>query len=251
MKSVKVRDIVIGEGRAKICVPIVGPCREDILREAEHIRKLEPDVVELRADCFDAALDFDALKEILKEVREILGNYPLLFTMRSPGEGGAKEISDDDYLDLNIRMIKSGIIDMVDAELLKGRALTDRIVEAARDAGVKVIISNHDFSNTPGRETIIGKLKSMQDAGADIIKIAVMPKNSNDVELLINAAEEMYNKYAEVPIIAISMGEPGIISRTDCESFGAAMTFASASKASAPGQIDITELRKEMYNDNR
>lgn len=246
MKSVKVRDIVIGDGRPKICVPIVGPGREDILREAEHIRSLEPDVVEFRADCCDAAPDYDALKEILTEVREILGNHPVLFTLRSPDEGGKKEISDDEYLDLNIRVIKSGITDMVDAEFFKGPELTDRIVETARAAGVKVIISSHDFGSTPGRETIIERLKSMQGAGADIIKIAVMPESSDDVETLMDAAKEMYNKYAEVPIVAISMGDQGIISRTDCERFGGAMTFASAFRASAPGQIDITELRKEI-----
>ena len=34
MKTVQVRNITIGEGRPKICVPIVGQTKEDILLEA-------------------------------------------------------------------------------------------------------------------------------------------------------------------------------------------------------------------------
>ena len=39
MKTVQVRNITIGEGRPKICVPIVGQTKEDILLEAGDLRK--------------------------------------------------------------------------------------------------------------------------------------------------------------------------------------------------------------------
>ena len=39
MKTVQVRNITLGEGRPKICVPIVGQTKDDILLEAGYLRK--------------------------------------------------------------------------------------------------------------------------------------------------------------------------------------------------------------------
>ena len=45
--------------------------------------------------------------------------------------------------------------------------------------------------------------------------------------------------YPSDPIITMAMGELGAVTRTAGALFGNAMTFASAGKASAPGQIDV------------
>ena len=52
MKTIQIRNITIGEGRPKICVPVVGQTEEDILREAAGLVSLPVDVVEWRADWF-------------------------------------------------------------------------------------------------------------------------------------------------------------------------------------------------------
>ena len=247
MKSVRIRNILIGEGLPKICVPITGPRKEDVLSEARHMPELHPDVVELRADCFDDVCDFETLENTLSEVREILGDTPILFTIRSFNEGGAKEINDEAYIDINISAVQSGLIDMVDVELFKGKDIVEKIVEAAHDDGVSVIISNHDFKSTPNKEIIAKRLCAMQDMGADIVKIALMPNNEDDVNTLIDAATEVCRD-ATCPVIAISMGDMGRVSRTDCERIGTSVTFASATNSSAPGQINIKELREELMN---
>ena len=107
---------------------------------------------------------------------------------------------------------------------------------------IKVIISNHDFNKTPNKEEIIERLCKMQELNADLPKIAVMPKTPSDVLILLSATNEMVTKYADRPIITMSMAGDGLISRISGEVFGSALTFGSAKKASAPGQIPVSEL---------
>ena len=82
----------------------------------------------------------------------------------------------------------------------------------------------------------------MQDFDADLPKIAVMPTCRQDVLTLLSATLEMAETYADRPIITMSMSGTGVISRLTGEFFGSALTFGAATKASAPGQIPVSEL---------
>jgi 3-dehydroquinate dehydratase-1 len=113
---------------------------------------------------------------------------------------------------------------------------------------VKVVASHHDFEKTPAKDIIVKRLVTMQETGADIIKIAVMPRGRSDVLALIEAAEEMVTEHADRPVVAISMGEMGVASRSAAEAFGSAMTFGAASRQSAPGQVGIEELREALQD---
>ena len=116
------------------------------------------------------------------------------------------------------------------------------VVEEAHKHGVKVVASNHDFDKTPAKSDIIYRLRKMQELGADIPKIAVMPQNKKDVLTLLAATEEMVDNYADRPIITMSMAGTGVISRLCGEVFGSSMTFGAAKKASAPGQMGVNDL---------
>ena len=85
----------------------------------------------------------------------------------------------------------------------------------------------------------------MQMRQADICKIAVMPRDATDVLTLLSATNEMYTHYASVPIVTMSMGQLGMISRVTGQLFGSALTFGSA-KASAPGQLSVQVLRNYL-----
>ena len=243
MKSVAVRDIVIGEGAPKICVPIVGVTREEILQEARLIAGSPADITEFRADYYDKVRDRDSLVEILIEIRQILGNTPLIVTLRTQEEGGCIAVSDSEYSGIIIRASRSGSVDLIDVQLYKGDELVRDIIENAHAAGVKVIVSSHDFTGTPFVAEIVGRLRRMQEIGADIVKIAVMPKTRRDVLTLLAAVDEMLTEYADRPVIAISMGEEGIVTRLAGEAFGSAVTFGCASRPSAPGQISAKDLK--------
>lgn len=245
MIPVTVRGLAIGAGMPKICVPIVGETREDILAEARAIRELPADLVEWRVDFLNnvSSLSLLTVLTFLSELRNELGDLPLLFTFRTKREGGEKSISPQAYEELYKSIISSGLIDLIDVELFLGRDIVSRLVAKAHEHGVAVIASNHDFKRTPPKEDILDRLEEMQELGADIAKIAVMPESTQDVEVLMDATAT-FTKYASVPAIAMSMGELGLASRTTGERFGSAVTFGTAGKASAPGQLPATELKE-------
>ena len=244
MNPVKVRRICIGEGMPKICVPIVGKTREDILNTAKEIVNVPADLVEWRADWFESVLDMQTVVGLSKELREVLGDMPILFTFRTKAEGGEKELDVELYAELNKMMIASEYIDLVDIEIFTVKEESLSIIETARRCGVKVVGSNHDFVKTPDKDEIVRRLCYMQELGVDIPKIAVMPQNPKDVLSLLEATEEMASKYAKGPIVTMSMSDIGVVSRVAGETFGSAITFGALEKASAPGQIQVEKLKK-------
>ena len=239
---IKVRGVKIGEGVPKIIVPIVGMTKEEILTAAASFRDVHLDLVEWRVDWFEGAFDFAKVEDILKNLRTALGDVPLLFTFRTSKEGGEKSIDAADYAQLNIRAARTGLVDMVDVEVFTGDDIVKEIIVGAHAAGVKVIASNHDFGKTPDKDDIVRRLRKMQDLGADIPKIAVMPKSRKDVLVLLSATEEMAANYADRPIITMSMAGTGLISRLSGEIFGSSCTFGAVGKTSAPGQMNAADL---------
>ena len=242
MNTIKVRDIEIGAGAPKIIVPIVGVTKEDILNEAKTFDSIPVDVVEWRVDWFEHVFEFDKVEDVLKDLRAVLGNIPLLMTFRTKKEGGEKAIDAKDYAELNLRAAKTGYVDFIDVEIFTGDDVVKEIIDGAHAAGVQVIASNHDFFKTPAKSDNIYRLRKMQDMGADIPKIAVMPQSKRDVLTLLAATEEMVTDYADRPIITMSMAGTGVISRLCGEVFGSSMTFGAAKKASAPGQMGVNDL---------
>ena len=244
MNPIMIRGVAIGEGIPKICVPIVGKTREEIIKAAEEIRTLPVDVVEWRADWYEEVFEANVVLDVLQELRRILGEFPLLFTFRTKKEGGEKEIDEKNYRILNQLVVESGLADLIDVEVFSGDEVVNDLVRTAHENEVKVIGSNHDFEKTPSKEEIIRRLQKMQELEVDLPKIAVMPKKKEDVLTLLAATEEMYLKYADRPIITMSMAGDGVISRVCGEVFGSALTFGAAGQASAPGQIGVKELRQ-------
>ena len=171
MNTVKVRNVEIGTGIPKICVPIVGVTREEILKAAETIKSTPADVVEWRVDWYEDIFDFGRTEETMKALREVLGETPILFTFRTSKEGGEKSIETDAYVELNQKAAKTDLIDLVDIEAFTGDDAVKAVVETAHACGVKVVASNHDFHKTPEKDEIVSRLRKMQELGADIQKI--------------------------------------------------------------------------------
>ncbi len=245
-KTLKVRDIIIGEGIPKICVPIVGATKEELIEEVATLKELSLDVVEWRVDFYENVEDIEKVKEVLADLRKLLSNIPILFTFRSKKEGGEKEVSVSYYAQLNKEIAATKLVDLIDVELFTGDEVVKDIVASAHNSEVKVVMSNHDFFKTPTQEEIVSRLRKMQDLDADLPKIAVMPQSTTDVLVLLSATNEMVQNYAKSPIITMSMAGTGVISRLAGEVFGSALTFGAAKKASAPGQIAVADLRSVL-----
>lgn len=239
---IDVRGVKIGEGIPKIIVPIVGQTKEEILAAVDMFRGVAMDIVEWRVDWFEDVFDFDKVEDVLKDLRPALGDTPILFTFRTSKEGGEKAIDTDAYAKLNIQAAQTGMVDLIDVEVFTGDDIVKEIIEGAHANGVKVVASNHDFDKTPDKDDIVGRLRKMQELGADIPKIAVMPRNKKDVLTLLSATEEMATDYADRPIITMSMAGTGLISRLCGEVFGSSCTFGAVGKVSAPGQMNAVDL---------
>jgi len=242
MRTVQIRNVIIGDGRPKICVPIVGKTQEEILLEARKITHTPADVVEWRVDWYDDCFQQSQVEDTARKLQSVLNGLPLLFTFRTAKEGGEKTISIPDYVRLNTLAAQCDAIDLIDVEAFTGDEEVVHMIQQAHLNHTKVIASNHDFYKTPSREEIIRRLCLMQDLGADIPKIAVMPACKKDVLTLLEATLEMYENFADRPFITMSMSGTGMISRLSGECFGSALTFGAAGKTSAPGQIDVNSL---------
>lgn len=244
--TVKVKNIEIGSSIPKICVSITGRNAIEILEQAEEIKKNPVDIAEWRVDFYQDVFETEKVIDTLGKLANVLMDCPILFTFRRKEEGGEKAISIEDYKDLNLKAIESGLTDLVDVELFTGDELVMEVVEAAHKNNVKVVISNHDFAKTPQQEELVKRLCKMQELGGDLPKIAVMPQSERDVLVLLSAAEEFNREYADRPFITISMSKTGLVSRLAGGVFGSAMTFGAVGEASAPGQIEAGKLKKVL-----
>jgi len=263
-KPLAVRGVEIGANQPKIVVSVAEKCYKDVLEKAEVLREMrikskkridhemwidrekQIDIVEWRADFYEDIFNIDRTINLLSDLRIILKDIPLLFTFRTKEEGGVRQISMEDYTELNVFAAKSGKVDFVDVEMFSGDDVVAKNIKALHEAGVFVIGSHHDFQSTPPKDVLVDRLRRMQSMGADILKIAVMPNSMEDVLTLLAATHEMYETYADRPIVTISMSRKGLISRISGEVFGSAMTFGVVGQPSAPGQIPVMDLAQVL-----
>lgn len=238
-----------------------------------------------------------AVLETLAHIRSLLGDIPVLFTLRTKAEGGEVDLGGEygnagpgaapahepahepvheneaggnsgceavrraipdsgglkvggdsraggDYAAVLLAVVRSGLADAVDVELGAGEDTVRALVGEAHGR-ILVVASSHDFARTPDGAELLSRLVKMVELGADIPKIAAMPADFGDVLTLMSAADTFYKKENR-PLIAMSMGDIGKISRVAGGMFGSCLTFGTAKNASAPGQMAVGALREAM-----
>jgi 3-dehydroquinate dehydratase-1 len=242
MLNVNIRGCVVGEGRPKVVVSIVERDESMILQRAAQFAQMPIDIVEWRADWYSEAPDADALRRCLRALREALGETPLLVTFRTKEEGGERAVTQAEYAAICRTICSSGQADAIDLEYFTAGEDLPALIEAAHAVKLEVICSSHDFSATPSQKEMVRRMMLMQRAGADIVKLAVMPQSRGDVLALLTATVEMAEYHASTPVVTMSMGALGAVTRLCGETFGSALTFASVGRASAPGQMDLDTL---------
>ncbi|MFV4953334.1 type I 3-dehydroquinate dehydratase [Lactobacillus delbrueckii subsp. allosunkii] len=243
MTTVKVRNIVLGEGLPKIAVPNVGVTEEEILASAKEIAAAKPDIMEWRIDYYEAGImDNEKLIATAKALRDVVGELPILVTFRTKNEGGVLELGEDEYLDLVATVVTNRLGDAVDIELFHYEERVKDLVKHAHNYNVVVIMSNHDFEKVPAKDVIEFRLKKMADLGADVPKLACMPHSADDVLTLLSATNDA-RKALSTPIITMAMADLGKVSRIAGQVFGSCLSFGAVGKTSAPGQLSIKDLR--------
>lgn len=239
MSCVDIRGCRIGEGRPKVILPIVERAEATILEKAVQFSTLQGDCVEWRVDYFEGARAPGAVARCLAKLRVALKDKLLLVTFRTQAEGGQAALSPAAYRQFLELVLDTDCADLLDIEFFTAGADLPLLVEQAHTAGVPVVCSSHDFHKTPPRAELVERMVQMQQAGADLPKLAVMPQSRTDVLELLAATAEMADLHPETPVITMSMGALGAVSRLAGEAFGSAMTFANPGQASAPGQVSL------------
>ena len=195
-------------------------------------------MLEWRLDCFDEG-GIDAVCAAADQLRQRV-RCPLLVTFRTAKEGGERSISPAGYAGLYSALLLRQAADLIDIELTQEEEVIRTLIEQAHAAGAKVIISSHDFDQTPALEEMCSRLQRMEALGGDIAKLAVMPNDELDVLRLMEASLRAHRQM-QIPLITMSMGSLGMLSRIGGELIHSAVTFASVGKRSAPGQPDAAE----------
>ena len=83
-------------------------------------------------------------------------------------------------------------------------------------------------------------------SGADVVKLAVMPQTMQDVLDRLEETSYFHENYPDHPLITMSMGPQGCISRVAGEFFGSCVTFGAGEQASAPGQLPMEQLQEVL-----
>lgn len=246
--TVRLRGVVLGEGRTKIAAPLCATSPAQLLAQAEEVAAAGVDLAEWRLDHLLAAPEAESLDlaRLLVRLRGQLGDLPLLVTVRTAAEGGEIALAEQAYARMLAELVETAAVpghgpDAVDVEIRRGSVLAG-LAPRASELDVTLVASAHDFRSTPPRAEMVRLLEQMAGAGADVVKLAVMPADPADVLELLAASHQAAARLP-VPVITMAMGPAGIVSRIAGEAFGSAVTFGAVTGASAPGQVAVERLR--------
>ncbi|MBR5126987.1 MAG: type I 3-dehydroquinate dehydratase [Roseburia sp.] len=231
----------IGEGRPCVCVPVMGREKNEIIEEILELVKSPVDIIEWRVDAFSKYLDFNEVREILHTIAPHLTEKIFLYTFRTKLQGGFGDVTSEQLDDIHDIAAESGVVDLLDLEFFAEEYPVIKILRL-QEKGIKIVASHHDFEETPERDVMKMLLENMCTGNADIVKIAVMPQSEEDVLRLLAVTSEFYKENPDTPIISMSMGKYGMISRLCGETFGSCVTFAANKESSAPGQMSMGKV---------
>ena len=235
---------IIGVGKQPlICAPLIGKTREAIFAELAAVLAKKPDVVEWRADYFSDVSQTDEVILVGNKIKEVTGDISVIFTVRSTREGGQPvSLMSRDVIELQSAVCKNTPIEYVDCELSNKKQDIEYLRQVARTGRTKIIASYHNFDHTPDREFLKKKFDEAELSGLDVAKVAVMSNKPEDVLTLLTATLEAKQRL-NIPVISVSMGGIGVVTRMIGGIFGSSLTFAVGEGSSAPGQIPIGELK--------
>ncbi len=234
-----------------VCAPLVGRTRDAVLAELDAVIPKKPDVLEWRVDFFAALNETNHVIDTARAIRDRVGSVPIMFTRRSSMEGGEKIVlAEPEVVQLYTEICASRLVDMIDYETANAAEDFQHLRRVSREHGIALIGSYHNFQLTPDAAALAAIFALAHRLEADIAKVAVMPKGPLDVLALLRATHDA-SQSLPLPLISMSMGPYGSLSRVVGFVYGSALTWAVGKSSSAPGQIPIEELRVALATVSR
>ena len=230
----------------RVCISIIDREADDIVNKARRLIDEGAELIEWRIDHFVGLKDNEAIRDVLNRLRPMMKETILIATIRSKAQGGEAFFEDEESITDALREIaKAHVADIIDIEFFAFPNAVE-IIKDLQQRGAIVLASHHDFSSTPRIPVMKMTLDRMAEADADIVKLAVMPTKPSDVLDLLKVTDEFLTAHPNLPIITISMGSMGVLSRISGEVFGSCVTFGAVGEQSAPGQMQMDELKRAI-----
>lgn len=224
-----------------ICISIAESSFQ-IIEKRLNVFVPHADMVEIRLDALSQSASPALISSMISHTR-----LPIIFTCRRQDEGGAFPGDEAQRLECLWHAVDAGAA-FIDVELRSDEIMRDRLIQHAESSGCKVIISWHDFHETPSDTELRAVLEQQKQAGAHIAKVVTMAREQSDILRLFS----IYYAAAELamPLIAFCMGKAGKISRVACLAMGSYLSFASPDTGleTAPGQIPLKQFRYILDN---
>jgi len=242
-KVIDIRGRLLGGPKPLICCSLMGRSAERIAVEARNTLAKGADVLEWRIDLFDGIGDVQAVLQTARGLRAAIGDTPLIFTRRPVADAGQPiAIDDNAVLRLYDKVAAAGLVDILEFELHGTPSHVRRAREIASRHGAQLMLSYHNHESTPDAGELVDLFEEGERQMADVVKIAVTPRVRDDVlNLLIATARA--DASLGIPVISMSMGALGAITRMVGNAFGSAMAFAVGETRSAPGQLPLADLK--------
>lgn len=231
--------------RPVVCIPVMGKDKEEVLREARRVIAQGAEMIEWRMDYLKDVFDMVAVRDIMQELAKECEDVVLLVTLRTKEQGGLAEVEEPRLSNYYLELARCKLADLIDVEFF-GVDKPERLLHEMKKEGATIITSHHDFSETPEEAVMYMLFEQMAEGGADIVKLAAMPCELQDVLDVLRVTCRFAEEYPDVPVVSMSMGGMGIISRICGEVFGSCMTFATMGASSAPGQMPEEELQQVL-----
>ncbi len=182
---------------------------------------------------------------VLPKIKTFLAEHATVTaigTCRRQPHGGNFAGSSPEEFDVLVRAARAGC-QVIDLEVESAEEASPEQFEkfrvALRHAGVTLLISFHDFSRTRGLDQAADHIASFEP---DIVKVVSTAQTLADNLAVIRLLEDRSTK---TRIVAIAMGEEGLVSRVLGPRAGSTFTFASLEDGTetAPGQVSAHTLR--------
>jgi 3-dehydroquinate dehydratase-1 len=154
--------------------------------------------------------------------------------------GGQEEV-----VRLYASVCESRCVDLVDFEMSNPVDHVRHVRDVSRKCEIQMVMSYHNFRDTPALDTLVERFAQAQELGADVAKVAVMPNDVEDVLRLLSATLQS-SRRLKIPLISMTMDRWGTLTRLVGCVFGSAVTFAVGERSSAPGQVPIEDLEKAL-----
>lgn len=216
-------------------------CLDELIKYKDYI-----DIVELRIDQWENFV-IKNVDTVIQQLRGLNLDFKILVTYRTSKQGGKGNVEETTYIDILKLLIEYAQFELLDIEW-SGAINTDQYAQLITDAQEKnlnVVLSHHNFEETPSLEEIKFIYYKMQKLAPQYLKLAVMPNNKEDVLHLLEAMS-VTSDNTPYKVIGISMSHLGLVSRVAQGVFGGSISYGCLGEPQAPGQIHVKALKQQL-----